>query len=397
MEETIKLISDGYAIVIAAVSGYILLTAVINLVYFFRIRRDPAIRKGGMVSVLIPARNEEDSIEECLAGLFDQSYENYEIIVFDDDSTDETLKILKRLEAEHDRLRVVEGKGKPPEWKGKAFAVQQLAEEARGEYLYIVDADTHHDREAVSWAVTQLEERKLDAFSGMPRQITRSFAEKLLVPIIYIPTVFFPLPLFNARRLRRLGFGIGQFFMFRRDCFFDFGGMDPVKEEITEDLAMSLMLKRRGYRFEFIDTRGHVCCRMYGGFRESIEGFTKNLYDIAATVPVFTAIVTPVILFLFMVPTLLLIGTGIAAIILPAFTVNWILAGAVAAFFTGWGAHLLYQKQSFWIIFLAPLFFGFLAVLIYYALDRYFKGKKPVWKSRKVELSRPGAGRTGST
>lgn len=388
MEETIQLISNGYAIVIAAVSGYVLLTAVINLVYFARVRRVPTIRDGGMVSVLIPARNEEDSIEECLAGLFDQDYENYEIIVFDDDSTDDTLGILRRLEGEHDRLRVIEGKEKPPEWKGKAFGVQKLAEAARGEYLYIVDADTKHGREAVSWAVTQIERRKLDAFSGLPKQITRSFAEKLLVPIIYLPTVFFPLPLFNSRRLRRLGFGIGQFFMFRRDCFFDFGGMHPVKEEITEDLAMSLMLKRRGYRFEFIDTRGHVGCRMYGGFRESIEGFTKNLYDLASIVPVFTAVATPIILFLFMFPTLLLIGTGIAAIVIPACTVNWILVGAVAAFFIGWGAHLLYQRQSFWIIFLSPLFFGFLVVLVYYALDRYFKGKKPVWKSRKVDLSK---------
>ena len=387
MEETIQLISNGYAIGIAAVSGYVLLIAAINLVYFSRIRRDPTVRDGGMVSVLIPARNEADGIEECLAGLFDQSYADYEIIVYDDDSTDETLEILKRLEGDHDRLRVIEGKEKPPEWKGKAFAVQKLAEEARGEYLYIVDADTQHGREAVSWAVTQLEERKLDAFSGMPRQITHSFAEKLLVPIIYLPIVFFPLPLFNARRLRRLGFGIGQFFMFRRSCFFESGGMHPVKEKITEDLAMSLRLKRRGYRFEFLDTRSNVCCRMYGGFRDSIEGFTKNLYDLASIVPIFTAVATVFILFLFLVPTLLLIGTGIAAVVLPAFTVNWILVGAVAAFLGGWGAHLLYQRQSFWIIFLAPLFFGFLAVLIYYALDRYFKGKKPVWKSRKVDLS----------
>jgi chlorobactene glucosyltransferase len=388
VEETIQLISNGYAIVIAAVSAYVLLTAVINLVYFARVRRSPTIRGGALVSVLIPARNEEDSIEECLTGLFDQTYDNYEIVVFDDDSTDDTLEILRRLEKEHDKLRVVEGKEKPPEWKGKAFAVQKLAEAARGQYLYIVDADTQHDREAISWAVTQIEERELDVFSGLPRQITRSFAEKLLVPIIYLPTVFFPLPLFNARRLRRLGFGIGQFFMFRRDCFFEFGGMQPVKEEITEDLAMSLMLKRRGYRFEFIDTRGHVRCRMYGGFRDSIEGFTKNLYDLASVVPIFTAVATPIILFLFMIPTLLLIGTGIAAIVLPTCTVNWILLGAVVAFFLGWGAHLLYQRQSFWIIFLAPLFFGFLAVLIYYALDRYFKGKKPVWKSRKVDLSK---------
>lgn len=391
MEETIQLISNGYAVLIAAVSGYMLITAALNLVYFLRIPKKTKIIDGGMVSVLIPARDEAESIGDCLDGLLEQKYGDYEIIVLDDDSTDETLEILKRYEQKHSRLRILEGGDKPPEWKGKAFAVQQLAEAARGDYLYIVDADTQHSKGALNWAVTQMERRDLEAFSAMPKQITHSFAEKLLVPIVYLPILFLPVQLFNARRIKRLGFGIGQFFMFRKEAFFRLGGMHSVKDRITEDLALSIQLKQQGFKYQFLDSRGHICCRMYGGFRDSIEGFTKNLYDLASYIPIFTAIATPVILFLFMAPTLVLLGTGIAAAVIPAYTVNWILVAAVAAFFTAWGAHLLYQKQSFWIIFFAPLFFGFFVVLVYYALDRYFKGKKTVWKSREVNASsKPG-------
>ncbi len=377
----------GYAIVVSVVSAYVLLVAVINLASFLLIRSKPSVRSGGLVSVLIPARNEEAIIEECLSGLLDQSYKNYEVIVLDDNSTDNTLKILKRLEAQHERLRVLEAREKPERWKGKTYAVQQLAEAADGEYLYIVDADTKHDRDAVSWAVSQLQERNLDAFSGMPVQITRTFAEKLLVPIVYLPIVFVPLLIFNRRRPRRPAFGVGQFFVFRKECFFQLGGMHRVKSKITKDLAMSSLLKREGYRFQFLDTRGHVSCRMYGSFREVINGFTKNMYDLAGIAPAFTAIGAPVIPVLFTIPSIGLLAVVTAAVLVPGGAINWLLVAAVLTFFVAWGIHLIYQKQSFWSVFLAPVFFAVLSVLIYYGLGRYLRGRRPVWKSRKVARS----------
>lgn len=380
-------ILNGYGIVFAAVSGYLLLVALLNIAYSLRMPGRPQKKTGPLVSVLIPARNEADTIGECLEGLVGQTYENYEIVVLDDGSTDDTPKILESYEKRYEHLRVIRGKEKPTDWKGKAFAVQQLAEAADGEYLYIVDADTRHGPDAVSWAVSLLELRNLEAFSAMPRQITVSFAEKLLVPIVFLPIVFVPLQLFNASHLRFLSFGIGQFFMFRRKSFFRFGGMETVKDEITEDLALSREFKRRGFRYEYLCAGDNVSCRMYGGFRESVQGFTKNIYDIVAKAPIAIALVAPVVLILFVFPFLVLAGTALAAVMIPAWTVNWILLTGAALFLAGWGIHLFYYKQTFLSIFLAPIFFGFLVALVYHALSLYHRGKKPVWKSRKVQAA----------
>ena len=387
MSEALQSVLSAYGMAVAAVSGYLLLVAALNILYFLRIPAQPDSREGPLVSVLVPARNEEASIAECLESLMRQNYRSCEIIVLDDGSTDRTPEILRDLEKHSDRLRVIRGRDKPEEWKGKAFAVQQLAEAAQGEYLYMADADTKHGPDAVSWAVSRLERRNLDAFSAMPRQVTRSFAEKLLVPMVYLPLIFIPVQLFNSFRLRALSFGFGQLFVFRRESFFRFGGMKPVKEEITEDVALGRKLQRRGYRYQYLYAGGHVRCRMYGGLRESIEGFTKNIYDIVSSVPVLAACLAPIVLLLFVLPALLLAANAAAAGFVPAWTPNPILLAAVVMFLVSWGTHLLYYRQSVWLVLLAPVFFAFFVVLVYYALDRYRRGKKPVWKSRKVHAS----------
>jgi chlorobactene glucosyltransferase len=385
--ETVHLILNGWGLAVTAVSGYLLLVAALNLLYFLGMPKRPQRKNGPMVSVLIPARDQAATIAECLDGLLEQSYECYEVVVLDDESSDDTPRILRDYEKKDDRLRVIRGKQKPDGWHGKAFAVQQLAEAARGEYLYVADADTQHGPEALSWAVSQLEQRNLDAFSAMARQLTVTFAEKLLVPIVYLPLVFVPVQLFNAPRLRSVSFGVGQLFVFRKNSFFRFGAMEPVKGEITEDVALSRKLKRRGYRYQFFYSRGHVSCRMYGGFRESIEGFTKNIYDIVAAVPVLAACLAPLLLLLFVLPPLFLAANALAAAVLPAAAVNPVLLAGIAVFLVSWAIQLLYYRQSVWIVPLAPLLFAFLVALNYYALDRYRRGEKPVWKSRKVHAA----------
>lgn len=380
-------VSHVYGLAIAVLSGYLLITAVLNILYFLSISKRSPVKNGPKVSVLIPARNEEDSIGRCLDGLLHQDYSDYEIIVLDDNSTDGTPDILKKYRDTHENLKVIKGKEKPDEWKGKAFALQQLAEAAEGEYLYIADADTVHGTNAVSWAVSRLQEKNLDAFSAMPRQLTLSFAEKLLVPIVYLPVIFVPVQLINAAGLKDVSFGIGQFFMFRKDAFFRFGGMKEVKDEITEDLAMSRKLKRRGFRYRYYDSRDRFRCRMYGGYRETIEGFTKNLYDKVSAAPELIAVLIPLLFFFLFLPGMLFISLSAAALFIPAWPVHWIFLGGAAAFLTAWSLHFIYFRQAFWMIFAAPLFIGFFSVMVYYALIRYFRGEKPVWKSRKVDLS----------
>jgi hypothetical protein len=177
--------------------------------------------------------------------------------------------------------------------------------------------------------------------------------------------------------------------MLTKEAFSRFGGMETVKGEITEDLAMSRELKRRGFRYQYLYSGDHVSCRMYGGFRESIEGFTKNIYEIVSAAPVAIGFVTPLVLLFFLLPALVLAAHAAAALVVPASSPSWILLAAVAVFFVSWGAHLLFYRQRLWTVFLGPIFFGVFTALVYYALGRYVRGRKPVWKSRKVDLSNP--------
>jgi chlorobactene glucosyltransferase len=98
------------------------------------------------ISILVPARNERKNIKKCIQSLLEQDYENYELLVLDDNSTDETLKILNNTPDENNKLKIIQGKPLPKDWLGKNWTCKQLSEEAKGEYLLFTDADTTHKK-----------------------------------------------------------------------------------------------------------------------------------------------------------------------------------------------------------------------------------------------------------
>ena len=115
------------------------------------------LTNGPFVSVLVPARDEELHIEPCIQSLVQQSYMNYEVLVLDDNSTDKTRELLDKLQKLYpDKLHVYSGKPLPQDWRGKVFAMKQLCERAKGEYLLFTDADTVHSSLSVSLAVTNI-------------------------------------------------------------------------------------------------------------------------------------------------------------------------------------------------------------------------------------------------
>jgi len=147
---------------------YFFLLAVSNIIWLRLSSRSPRRHSGGKVSVMIPARNEEKNIARCLDSLLHQTYTDYEILVLDDQSTDQTWPVIPRYAQDHpDRVRAVRGKPLPRTlWNGKAYAMHQLARLARGEYLLFTDADTVHSSESIAWAVTNLEWHRVDFISG---------------------------------------------------------------------------------------------------------------------------------------------------------------------------------------------------------------------------------------
>ena len=249
------------------------------------------------VSVLVPARNEARRITPCLKSLLGQDYPNYEIIVLDDHSEDETAAVVLSLGLSREKRgtrRLLEGRPLPVGWTGKAWACHQLAAAARGDYLLFTDADTVHAPEALGAFTQHALATEAALLSAWPRQVTGSWSERAVIPLVYV-LLLGALPHYLLHRLQRrpeyargvsgitletLGAANGQFLLFRRDAYEGIGGHAAVRDHLVEDVALGrLVAARTGEGLRLINCDGSklVRCRMYTSFPEVWEGFTKNL------------------------------------------------------------------------------------------------------------------------
>lgn len=233
------------------------------------------------VSVLVPARNEAVAIGPCLRSLLAQDYPTFEVVALDDESGDGTEEVLAALAAEDPRLIVLQGQPVPEGWLGKHWACHQLAEAARGDLLLFTDADTVHGPQALRYAVAALEVEEADLLTAFPRQKLGSWAERLCIPTAYW-AIFSLLPVGLAHRLRLPGLSVanGQFLLFRREAYQAVGGHAAVRGNPVDDIALAQRLKARGMRLRLVDATGEVWCRMYRGWRQVLEGFSKNLFAV---------------------------------------------------------------------------------------------------------------------
>ena len=154
--------------------------------------RTNAAENGALVSVLVPARNEEKNILKCLNGILNQDYKNIEVIVLDDNSTDNTHEIVKSINSQI--IKLIKGKELPADWLGKNWACHQLAQNANGSYLLFMDADVEIMPSVVSSAVLEIQESNASLISIFPTQKIKSFGEHLIVPLMnWLLLTFLPL------------------------------------------------------------------------------------------------------------------------------------------------------------------------------------------------------------
>jgi chlorobactene glucosyltransferase len=230
------------------------------------------------VSLLVPARDEEATIKACAESLLAQDYPDFEVILLDDGSTDRTAAILASLDSP--RLRVLSGQALPDGWTGKTWACQQLADAATGELLLFTDADTVHRPDTVRQAVNARAATRADLLTAFTRSEAKTLGEQLTVPFVTW-SIFSLLPLGLAYALRRSGVfsaANGKFLLFRREAYQQVGGHAAVKTDATEDLALCRLVKQHGLHWRLLDASRYVSARMYHGFGEAVDGFTKNLF-----------------------------------------------------------------------------------------------------------------------
>ncbi len=231
------------------------------------------------VSILVPARNEERNIAACVHSLLAQEYSNFEVLVLDDQSSDSTAAILKEIAVANPKLRLLNGDPPPEGWVGKNWACAQLADSAQGDFFYFTDADTVHQPWAVRTAATMLLSERADLLTGFPAQRMDSWGERLIVPFfLWAFFSFTPLALAYRLRLPWLSNAVGQFMVFRREAYVAIGGHRKTADSITEDLRLAQRTKAHGLRWRVINAAELLSCRMYAGFAEAWEGFSKNLF-----------------------------------------------------------------------------------------------------------------------
>jgi glycosyltransferase involved in cell wall biosynthesis len=235
--------------------------------------------------VLVPARDEERSVGACLASLSAQIVPRLEIIAVDDGSTDRTPTILADAARRDSRVRVLRIEGPPPGWTGKSFALDSGVALARGSWLCFTDADTVHEPESIARAVGFAEAHGLALLSLTSRQLTRSFWERVVQPVVFgLLDQWFPLGRVNDPA-SPLAAANGIFILIRRDAYLAAGGHRAVKGEVLEDVALARNVKMRGGRLAFVDGADLVAARMYTDLPAIRRGWTKNLYRLRGRRP----------------------------------------------------------------------------------------------------------------
>ncbi len=241
--------------------------------------RDAEFTQGAEpISVCVPVRNEQRNIAACIEGILKQTYPLFEVIVVDDGSTDDTGALLSALKQQSARLRVINGALLPIGWAGKPHALHQAAGVASGEWLCFVDADTVLSPNALSACFATAVETGADLLSIITRQVTASFWERTVLPLVLtaLSVGFSPEKVNDPGR--REAIANGQFIMIRRHVFDAIGGYARIKDRIAEDKAIAEQVKWNGYRLILADGRQIARTRMYTTLGEMWEGWTKNIY-----------------------------------------------------------------------------------------------------------------------
>ena len=353
------------------------------------IKPAPPPASSPLISICIPARNEENNIRNCVESALGQDYPNIEVIVLDDRSTDSTLTQLAEIASLDSRLLPVSGTDLPEGWAGKPFALFQASAVARGEWLCFVDADTFLAPQAISSCYSKAIETKADMFTTMNKQILGSFWEKVVMPLVMtaLSVGFSPRKVNDPNT--RDAIANGQFIMIRRSVYDAIGGHEKVKDQIVEDKAISEQVKWNGHHLVVADGSQVISTRMYTNLPSMWEGWTKNIY-----------------LGLSDHPSMLLLGafgatlSVIAALFLPLWTllgINWLFnRGAWLAIVVivqsllVWAWLIYFRVQvarsmniSAWFALTTPLGAGVFAAMMLTSAWKVISGQGVTWRGRK--------------
>lgn len=278
------LVVDGLLLFVGGVAAVFWVAALVSLTRGFRTvpvlsEVDP-LRDGECprVSVIVPACNEEATVETAMRSLLALDYPELEVIAVEDRSTDATGAILDRLAAAAARLRVLHLDRLPQGWLGKNHALQRGAGEARGEWLLFTDADVVYEPDALRRALRIATESECDHLVVYPRMETRGFWERVFISFFMV--------IFNVRfraweaanPKSRAYVGVGGFNLVRRSAYVALGGHERLRMDVADDLHLGKLIKRSGYRQRLAEAGDRISVRWAIGLRGVVHVLTKNAF-----------------------------------------------------------------------------------------------------------------------
>lgn len=253
-----------------------LLVSLINLVWAQKLTY--AITVDDMVSILIPARNEEKNIGELLNDLKKQAYPNIEILVYNDQSTDNTENIVIEHQKTDSRIRLLYSRELPAGWTGKNHACFSLAQQAKGEYLLFVDADVRVSGHIISQSITMAKNQHLALLSIFPKQVMKTRGEELTVPLMnYILLSLLPLILVRTIQFKSLSAANGQYMFFDAAAYYKLQPHKNIRHKRVEDIEIARMYKHKNEKISCLAGNDDVRCRMYNGYSEAVNGLSRSV------------------------------------------------------------------------------------------------------------------------
>ncbi len=350
-------------------------------------RRAPLPDPLPLVSIIVPARNEEKNIGACLASLVKQDYAHFEVLVLDDGSEDRTSEIVKSFASQDSRVRLISGEPLPAGWAGKPHACIQAAREAKGDWLLFTDADTLHAPDMLRRTLALAASENIALLSGFPRQLTESLAEKAVIPMTYFVMLAWA-PLWALHRSKKpvASIAIGQFLLFSREVYWAMGGHEVVKNRVVEDLWLGAEIAKRGGRHLAVDLSDLVSCRMYSSLGDIWEGLTRALYGVTAISAWGLALLLAAGYVFFLAPFLWLVNLGMsenvpvwAPLVLLQAALLLVMRRAVDARF----------KESVLSMLLFPLGIALLIGIVINGMARHLAGAGVSWKKRTYDKGAP--------
>jgi len=232
-----------------------------------------------LVSAIIPAKDEEETIADCLATVQAQSYPNLEILVVDDRSDDRTPEIARGIAEVDPRVRLISIEDLPPGWTGKTHALHVAAGEARGQWFWFLDADTRHEPESLAIVLEYARSHDAALASLLPEMRCESFWESVAQPLLGVVLIQ-SYPLFWANDpTKKLAFANGQYILIRKDAYLAAGGHQGVRDKFVEDIYLARAVKGIGLSARTAIAHGIGSTRMYTSLPEFVRGWSRILYD----------------------------------------------------------------------------------------------------------------------